>query len=593
MVDRRRGWGWHVGLIAFFLAAPSTALAWNVQGLVICDVNGNGVHDSADLPAGGIVVKSTALTVTPGATFTATTGPGAGFYSIKLPDHPEDYRVELTTGLPPGSSVVSPASGAYGAPPTLPIALSQGSQHADSIDFLIDGCVAATATPAVATATATPTAVETVPPTPLQIATPTATPTDIEISTATPIVEKTPTPTPTKVDATATPTETAAATPTPAGVSETATPVVATATPTPIVDKTATPTPTKVDATATPTATEAATPTPAGVGETATPTATPTATQSANVTPTVTESPTPTPTVTVTATPAVASATPTGSPVPTSTSTTVPTSSQLPTSTPASTATPTPGVPTVTATPSPGTTPGNFFPNHFQCYEIDRSTISAIKGIPVEDRFGVTAIDVAGTGRVKRLCNPADKNGEDPTAPADPNHLVGYVISKRTPRLNPYPDQIVTNQFGSATVSLTRPILLMVPSAKSLAGAPAPLPRPGVDHFQCYGVTNAGGARVDGVKVVDQFTSLTLDVKRPSRLCVAVDKRGEGVLVPDAALMCYEVRSQSGTPRFTGPPGPVYVDNQFGPDTIKVTRPTELCVPSSVTDAPARRRGRR
>ncbi len=28
---------------------------------------------------------------------------------------------------------------------------------------------------------------------------------------------------------------------------------------------------------------------------------------------------------------------------------------------------------------------------------------------------------------------------------------------------------------------------------------------------------------------------------------------------------------------------PVYIDNQFGPDTLKVTRPTELCVPSVVS----------
>src|SRR6185369_16747121 len=119
--------------------------------------------------------------------------------------------------------------------------------------------------------------------------------------------------------------------------------------------------------------------------------------------------------------------------------------------------------------------------------------------------------------------------GESPDASGDPDHFVGYVISKRTPRLA-YPDQTVVNQFGTTTVALTRPILLMVPSAKSLVAPPAPI-QPGVDHFQCYGVTNAR-TRVDDVQVTDQFGTLTLDIKRPSRLCVAVDKADEGVLDP-------------------------------------------------------------
>jgi hypothetical protein len=93
-------------------------------------------------------------------------------------------------------------------------------------------------------------------------------------------------------------------------------------------------------------------------------------------------------------------------------------------------------------------------------------------------------------------------------------------------------------------------------------------------------------ARKSRITVADQFGTLTLDVKRPSRLCTAVDKRGEGVINPDDNLLCYEVRTSAGTPRFTGPKAAVYIDNQFGPDTLKVTRPTELCVPSVVYSAP-------
>ena len=134
---------------------------------------------------------------------------------------------------------------------------------------------------------------------------------------------------------------------------------------------------------------------------------------------------------------------------------------------------------------------------------------------------------------------------------------------------------------GLMTLTVVRPILLMVPSAKSLTGAPPPLGQPSIDHFQCYVVRNARARRAR-ITVTDQFGTRTLDVKRPSRLCTAVDKRNEGVLNPDDNLLCYEVRTSPGTRRFTGPGGPVYIDNQFGPDTLKVTRPTELCVPSVV-----------
>ena len=74
---------------------------------------------------------------------------------------------------------------------------------------------------------------------------------------------------------------------------------------------------------------------------------------------------------------------------------------------------------------SGGDYPDNDFGNqpdglgHFQCYEIHR---------PSFNRTGVSLDDVLGAGtvtikRAKRLCAPADKNGEDPTAPLDDEHF--------------------------------------------------------------------------------------------------------------------------------------------------------------------------
>jgi hypothetical protein len=249
------------------------------------------------------------------------------------------------------------------------------------------------------------------------------------------------------------------------------------------------------------------------------------------------------------------------------------TATRTATSTPTSTSTQTP-------TPTPEITPEAFL-QHFQCYEVDRSTLGPILGVGVEDRYGAATIDIMGSSRVKRLCNPASENGENPHAFLDPRHLVGYLISNRTPRSPLHPHQVVVNQFGTIDVTVARPVLLLVPSAKSLVSFPAPLPTPTVDHFLCYSVRHAR-TRVANVNVVDQFGGLTVDVKRPARLCTAVDKRGEGITDPEANLLCYEVRASAGAAAFHGPPGPVYVTNQFGSDTLLVTRPTELCVPSAL-----------
>lgn len=556
MVDFDRRWWLTLAVLVWLAGAPAAALAWHIEGTVYCDANQSGFIDDGDTPVGGITVRLTALTATPNAILGANTTAG-GFYSRSLPDHPEDYMVAIFSGLPAGSSVIIPSSTAYGTPPVGPIALNDGFKHATNVDFLLSGCLAASPTP---------TATSTVVSTPIVLASPTAT----ELPTTTPTPEKTATPTPTKLSTvTATPTvaiATATATelPTP---TETSTPV---ASPTATVTEvpTVTATPTIGVASATPAGTE--TPTPAV-------TATATITPEASATPTTTASGAPTPTVT---------ATDVATPTPTTTATTTRSATPLSTNTPVATPTATQTLPGTTATPSPGQTPGGFL-NTFQCYEIDRATLPAIKDLPVEDRFGPSTIDIGGKGRVKRLCNPATVNAPNQVVPPEPDHLVGYVIGQNTPKLDRVPDVIVSNVFGTIDLTVTRPILFMVPGAKSLSAPPAPI-TPAIDHFQCYAIASAGKLQVPGLVVTDQFTTQTLDIKRPSRLCVAANKKSEGFIDESAALMCYEVRTASGTSPFRGPDGPVYINNQFGPDVLKVTRPTELCVPSTVTPPLAR-----
>jgi hypothetical protein len=304
------------------------------------------------------------------------------------------------------------------------------------------------------------------------------------------------------------------------------------------------------------------------------PTPTPTTTPTPTVTPTVTVTPTETPTPTVTAT---VTATPTETPTPTVTvtvtATATPTETPTPTATVTATTTASPTV-TVTATPTIVITPTPV-PGHFQCYEVAREPFDTITGVTLSDAFAPQS--VVSLHRLSRLCAPANKNGEDPSAPLRPGHLAGYSITRSDPRFRTQFSQTVTNQFGTFHVDLIRPDMLMVPSAKSLTGSP-PAPSPvTIDHMTCYKVRR-GRFRLTGVAVEDQFGTLTVDLKRAVRLCVATDKNGEGIPVPGAETLCYAVRPSRGVP-FRAP-NPMFINNQFGPKTISLTRPTELCVPS-------------
>ena len=101
-----------------------------------------------------------------------------------------------------------------------------------------------------------------------------------------------------------------------------------------------------------------------------------------------------------------------------------------------------------------------------------------------------------------------------------------------------------------------------------------------VDHYKCYKVRTSP-FKLAGVQVEDQFASLVLDMKKPQRLCVAADKNGEGILNPDATLLCFTARQASRTPRFRGTDDDaIFTNNQFGPDNFDIFRPREFCVPS-------------
>ena len=88
-------------------------------------------------------------------------------------------------------------------------------------------------------------------------------------------------------------------------------------------------------------------------------------------------------------------------------------------------------VPTAKSLSAPPPAPVDPAPDHFQCYRV-RTASGAPRfvprpGVAIEDQFGARTVTVK---KPKRLCVPANKNGEAPGAETHPDHLLCYQIKE-------------------------------------------------------------------------------------------------------------------------------------------------------------------
>jgi hypothetical protein len=213
--------------------------------------------------------------------------------------------------------------------------------------------------------------------------------------------------------------------------------------------------------------------------------------------------------------------------------------------------------------------PGSGEPRRYQCYEIHRPVFN-LTGVSLVDAIGASTVTIK---RAKRICAPADVDGRDPTAPADPGHLTYYTLRQTTPFAPAR--ATVTNELGTADVTVLKADRLLVPTAKSLVATPG-APPPTIDHFKCYRLVTAK-TRASGLAIRDQFGSIVVDIKKPLHVCLATAKNGEPVPTSGASLMCYQVRSARPANQPT-----IYTSNQFGPDQFGFFGPRDLCLPSTV-----------
>jgi hypothetical protein len=229
--------------------------------------------------------------------------------------------------------------------------------------------------------------------------------------------------------------------------------------------------------------------------------------------------------------------------------------------------------------------------DRFECYKARSSkSFPAFVGVPgltLIDQFGSQLVDVQ---KPAILCNPANVAGNDFTAPSHDEHLETYKIKRLSgqPKFVQIRNQAVTDELGTLTVDVKKPVRLMVPSAKELLASPPPLSSPVTDHFTCYSVKISKGTPkflpMLNVPVDDQFGGHFIDIKKPSVLCVATDKNGEepGAENHNEHLLCYKTKLRSP---FT-PALQAHTDNQFGIEVIDALKPAEVCIPALVNPVP-------
>lgn len=233
--------------------------------------------------------------------------------------------------------------------------------------------------------------------------------------------------------------------------------------------------------------------------------------------------------------------------------------------------------------------------DHFQCYQA-KSASGTAKFVPIpylvaSDQFGEWRFSVT---KPTDLCNPADVEGSDPSAPSHTEHLESYQI-KRVPGTGKFAktlNQALVDRWGNLSIDLLKPERLLVPTAKSLVSPPTAPDAPVTDHFTCYKIRTSPGTpkfspRIATV-VTDQFGSLSVNVMKPRKVCVATNKNNEepGAELHGEHLVCYQVKLVSG---FT--PIRAFTANQFGSETLDVKKPFELCLaaqlnPSAPTPTP-------
>jgi RHS repeat-associated protein len=228
--------------------------------------------------------------------------------------------------------------------------------------------------------------------------------------------------------------------------------------------------------------------------------------------------------------------------------------------------------------------------DHFVAYTAKKTKktpkFAPIQRVDLADPIQSLSVDVTAAAS---LLAPVHANGDGPADPA--THLRAYKIrpSKGVKSAPKRPGIAVSNALGTLVVDAVKPVLLLVPTSTDPSVEPPP-PNAAlhdVDHYTCYAAKLAKGTKLPKglqLTVTDPFDAAQkiLQLTALKHLCLAVNKRGEGVKHAAAALACYAAKPAKNQPKHA-PQLALHLNDQFGPLTIDTKKETAVCVPSSAT----------
>lgn len=225
---------------------------------------------------------------------------------------------------------------------------------------------------------------------------------------------------------------------------------------------------------------------------------------------------------------------------------------------------------------------------HFLAYNIKDTDKKKFKNTyaGLADQFGEGQFKVY---KPYRLLNPVDKNNEGMTDYE--THLMAYKIKQQKGYQDSGADDTihVEDQFGTLTLDVKKPRLLLVPTAKNHDVQPQMLPFDSADHFKCYDVRETKNTPKFQDKIVSVYDpnfqeTIQHEVDKPRWFCNPVQKTHGNyignIINSEDNLLCYDVDNVKGEEKHKRTN--VFTNNQFGPEGLQTKKIEELCVPSAI-----------
>jgi hypothetical protein len=221
----------------------------------------------------------------------------------------------------------------------------------------------------------------------------------------------------------------------------------------------------------------------------------------------------------------------------------------------------------------------------YVCYKARRTAGTAKfvpqPGVPIVDRFGEREGELR---QPVHVCAPASIDGIGASDPST------YLVTYQQKKVTPSPTAQTRLNVRGLTVDLVKPSLAAAPAATDPAVVP-PAPDPAthdVNGYQCWDAKQSKGlppVEVDtAVTVTDAYGGpRTWVLKRLVRVCAPAQLDGTDIERGGAGLACYRARRATLNPETTLPRG-LRVRDEFGTQTVDLTREDMFCLPTVIDD---------